>query len=238
MTSTPRRAPKVAVVLCGSGRADGSEIHESVSCLIHLARLGASYSCFAPDAPQREVVDHLTGQPAAETRNQLVEAARIARGDIKPLASLDPAAFDAVVFPGGFGAAKNLCTFAADGANCSVIPDVERIVRAFHESKKPIAMCCIAPVIGAKVLGTKAKGPGVRVTVGDDAGVGAAIASWGSTSITTPVDRACTDDANRIASAPAYMYAKANPHEVYEGIGRMIESALGMINPDRAIGTL
>jgi len=221
--------PRVAVVLCGSGRADGSEIHESVSCLIHLARLGAAYACFAPDIPQKEVVNHLTGKPTGESRNQLVEAARIARGEIQPLASLDPAAFDAIVFPGGFGAAKNLCTFAADGANCTVIPEVERIVRAFHAAKKPIAMCCIAPVIGAKVLGTKAKGPGVRVTVGEDAGVGAAIASWGSTAVITPVDRACTDEVNRFASAPAYMYGDANPHEVYEGIGRMIEAALGMV---------
>ncbi len=225
--------PHVAVVLCGSGRADGSEIHESVSCLIHLARLGASYTCFAPDAPQKEVVNHLTGKTTSESRNQLVEAARIARGDIKPLSTLDPASFDAVVFPGGFGAAKNLCTFATDGANCTVIPDVERVVRAFHAAKKPVAMCCIAPVIGAKVLGTAARGPGVRVTVGDDAGVSAAITSWGSTSIATPVDRACTDEANRFASAPAYMYADANPHQVYEGIGRMIESALGMIQSAR-----
>lgn len=223
--------PRVAVVLCGSGRADGSEIHESVSCLVHLSRLGAAYRCFAPDAPQAEVVNHLTGKPVPETRNQLVEAARIARGEVDPLAALRVEDYDAVVFPGGFGAAKNLCTFAKDGPGCTVIPDVERVVKGFHAARKPIGMCCIAPVIGAKVLGTKAGGPGVRVTVGDDQGVGAAIASWGSASVARPVDQALVDDAARLATAPAYMYGDATPHEVFEGIGRMIERTLAMVAP-------
>src|SRR5579862_9497660 len=131
--------PNIAVVLCGCGRADGSEIHEAVSCLIHLSRLGATYSCFAPDAPQAGVINHLTGKPSpGEKRNQLVESARIARGRIAPLSTLNPADFDAAVFPGGFGAAKNLCTFAKDGERCTVIPDVERIVKSFHAAAKPI----------------------------------------------------------------------------------------------------
>src|SRR5262245_33945366 len=130
---------RVAVVLAGCGRADGSEIHESVSCLIHLARLGAEYRCFAPRGPQADVVNHLTGAPAAETRDMLVEAARIARGEIEAISALRAEDFDAVVFPGGFGAAKNLCTFARDGANCVVIPEVERIVKAFHGARKPVA---------------------------------------------------------------------------------------------------
>lgn len=221
--------PKVAVVLAGCGRADGSEIHESVSCLIHLSRLGAAYHCFAPDAPQADVVDHATGQPVpGERRNMLVESARIARGDISPLARLRVEDYDAVVFPGGFGAAKNLCTFAKDGENCTVIPDVERVVKGFRAAGKPIGMCCIAPVIAARVLGKAAGGPGVRVTIGDDAATAAAIARMGSSNVVKPVDEAAVDEGNRLATAPAYMYGQASPHEVYQGIGRMIEATLAM----------
>ena len=220
---------KVAVVLAGCGRADGSEIHEAVSCLIHLSRMGAEYQCFAPDAPQADVVNHLTNEPAAgERRNQLVEAARIARGSILPLTRLDPGAFDAAVFPGGFGAAKNLCTFAKDGENCAVIPDVERAVKGFHAKGKPVGMCCIAPVIAAKVLGKAAGGPGCSVTIGDDAGTASAIVKMGSSNVVKSVTEAAVDKPNKLATSPAYMYGKATPFQVYEGIGRMVEETLKM----------
>jgi enhancing lycopene biosynthesis protein 2 len=221
---------KVAVVLAGCGRGDGSEIHESVSCLVHLARLGAEYACFAPDAPQADVVNHLTGTPEGGARNMLVEAARIARGEIAPLATLRHDEFDAVVFPGGFGAAKNLCTFARDGENCSVLPDVERVIKAFHDAGKPVAMCCIAPVIGARVLGRARGGPGVSVTIGDDAGTAAAIGKMGSTNIRRGVTEAAVDERERIATTPAYMYGEASPWEVYQGIGKMIEETLAMVS--------
>jgi enhancing lycopene biosynthesis protein 2 len=223
----------VAVVLCGCGRGDGSEIHEAVSCLLHLSRLGVQYRCFAPDAPQADVINHVTGEPMKEQRNQMVEAARIARGEIAPLAQLDPSSFDAVVFPGGFGAAKNLCSFARDGENCTVNPDVERVVKGFHSAGKPVAMCCIAPVIGARVLGRAAGGPGVKVTIGNDAGVAAAMGKWGSQNVVKAVTEAAVDESNRISSAPAYMYGEASPWEVYQGIGRMIEEMLRMLPPPR-----
>jgi enhancing lycopene biosynthesis protein 2 len=222
-------SPRVAVVLAGSGRGDGSEIHESVSCLIHLARLGASYQCFAPDLPQADVINHLTGEPMAEKRNMLVEAARIARGDIKPIGELREGEFDAVVFPGGFGAAKNLCTFAKDGAKATVNADVERVIKGFHGAKKPVAMCCIAPVLGARVLGKAAGGPGVKVTIGDDANVAGAISTWGSSNIVKKVTEAAVDEANRLTTTPAYMYGDASPWEVYQGIGAMIEQMVGML---------
>ncbi len=229
------KQPLVAVVLAGSGRGDGSEIHESVSCLIHLARLGASYQCFAPDQPQADVINHLTGEPAkGESRNMLVEAARIARGDIRPITQLREADFDAVVFPGGFGAAKNLCTFAKDGENCTVLPEVERVVNGFHAARKPIAMCCIAPVIGARVLGKKAGGPGVNVTIGDDKGTASAISAWGSSNIVKAVTEAAIDEANRVSTTPAYMYGEASPWEVYQGIGEMIERMMAMMGSGRA----
>ena len=226
---------RVAVVLCGCGRADGSEIHESVSCLVHLARLGAVYRCFAPDGPQADVVNHLTGKPASESRNMLVESARIARGEIAPLASLQSGEFDAVVFPGGFGAAKNLCTFAKDGENCTVHPEVERVIKAFHESGKPVGMCCIAPVIGAKVLGTKVGGPGVKVTLGAPGAAADAVAKMGAKHEARKVTEACIDENARVATAPAYMDDAANPWQVYEGIGRMIEATMKMVGQKAAV---
>ncbi len=216
---------KIAVVLCGCGRADGSEIHESVSCLIHLARHGALYRCFAPDAPQPSVVNHVTDEVMRESRNMMVESARISRGDITPLAKLDVDAFDAVVFPGGFGAAKNLCDFASRGAACAVLPDVERVLRGFHAKNKPVGLCCIAPVLAARVLGTRMGGPGVRVTVGPDSPAASAIAEMGSTNVARQATEAFVDDANKIVTTPAYM-CDAQPHQVYEGIGQMIERVL------------
>jgi enhancing lycopene biosynthesis protein 2 len=220
---------RVAVVLAGCGRADGSEIHEAVSCLIHLARLGVECACFAPDVPQADVVNHVTGQPMPEKRNVLVESGRIARGDIRPLSALEHSEFDAAVFPGGFGAAKNLCTFARDHENCTVLPDVERTVRAFHGAGKPVAMCCIAPVIGARVLGTARNGPGVRVTVGNDPDVGAAIGKMGATNVSKSVTEIEVDETQRVVTTPAYMHGDATPWEVFRGIGPMIEQILAMV---------
>jgi enhancing lycopene biosynthesis protein 2 len=220
----------VAIVLGGCGRGDGSEIHESVSCLIHLSRLGIPYRCFAPDQDQVDVVDHASGKPMAQKRNLMVEAARISRGEISPLASLDVEAFAGVVFPGGFGAAKNLCTFAKDGVNCVVHPDVARVIKGFHARRKPIAVCCIAPVLAARTLGTALGGPGVEVTIGTDDGVASAIAAWGSRNVAKRVTEAHTDIAQRVVSTPAYMYGDATPAQVYEGVGRMVEQFAALAN--------
>ncbi|MBK9188821.1 MAG: isoprenoid biosynthesis glyoxalase ElbB [Phycisphaerales bacterium] len=222
-------AKRVAVVLSGCGRGDGSEIHESVSVLIHLSRAGLAYRCFAPDAPQRDVVNHATGEPSpAEARNQMVEAARIARGEIAPLSTLDVEAFEAVVFPGGFGAAKNLCDFALKGADCRVEPDVARVLKGFHAKKKPIALCCIAPVLAAKVLGTGNAGPGCSVTIGHDEGTAKAVAAMGATNVALGATHSHTDAANKVITTPAYM-CDASPHEVFTGIGKMIDAMAAML---------
>ena len=124
---------KVAVVLAGCGVYDGSEINEAVLTLLCLEQQGASYQCFAPDVEQMHVINHLTGEPAeGESRNVLVEAARIARGNIKGLAEAQVGEFDALVVPGGFGAAKNLSDFAVAGAAMQVQPDFLALARAFH----------------------------------------------------------------------------------------------------------
>jgi enhancing lycopene biosynthesis protein 2 len=221
---------RAAVVLSGCGVFDGSEIHEAVSVLLHLSRHGAAVQCFAPDKAQMHVVNHATGQPSTgEVRNVLVESARIARGNIKPLAQLRAADFDCVVFPGGFGAAKNLCDFAVRGVDMQVDPDVQRVVKEFHSSGKPVGMCCISPVIGAKVLGTRAGGPGAAVTIGNDEQTAAAISSWGSRNVVHPVTAAHTDPANSLVTSPAYMYGDAPIHEVYEGIGLMVAGVLARV---------
>lgn len=220
---------RVAVVLAGSGRADGSEIHESVSVLTHLNRHAIAYQCFAPDKPQAEVVNHVTGKAeVGQTRNQMVEAARIARGEIKPIATLNAEDFDAIVFPGGFGAAKNLCTFAKDGANCTVDADVARVIRAFHAAGKPIGLACIAPVIAAKVLGIGGGGPGCEVTIGSDAGTASAISAMGAKNIDKDVTQAHVDAKNRIVTTPAYM-CDTGPWGVYQGVGAMIDELAAML---------
>ncbi|XP_068541647.1 glutamine amidotransferase-like class 1 domain-containing protein 3, mitochondrial [Anas acuta] len=163
-SSSPRpRGARVAVVLSGCGVYDGTEIHEASAILVHLSRGGAEVQMYAPDVPQMHVVDHSKGQPAeAESRNVLVESARIARGKITSLAKLTTADHDAVIFPGGFGAAKNLSTFAVDGKDCKVNREVERVLKDFHKAGKPIGLCCISPVLAAKVLS------GAEVTVGHE----------------------------------------------------------------------
>lgn len=217
--------PKVAVVLSGCGVFDGSEIHEAVSMLVHLSRHGAEVQCFAPDI-ERPAVNHLTRQREAQPRNVLVESARIARGKVKPLSKLRAAEYDAVVFPGGFGAATNLSDFADKGAACSTLPDVDRVVKEFHEAGKPVGMCCIAPVIAARVLGTERGGPGVSVTIGNDEATSGAIAGMGAKNINKSVTEALADEKHKVYTTPAYMYGEAPVHEVYEGIGAMIDSVM------------
>ncbi|HBS28212.1 MAG TPA: isoprenoid biosynthesis protein ElbB [Phycisphaerales bacterium] len=220
---------KAAIILSGCGVFDGSEIHEAVSVLIHLSRHGAQAECFAPDGAQPQVINHLTGQTApGETRNMLVEAARIARGRIRPLRELHAADFDAVFFPGGFGAAKNLSSFATQGAECSVLPEVERVLREFRDAGKPIAMCCIAPVIAARVFGTRSGGPGCAVTIGDDRSTAAALGAMGARHVSKGVTQALVDEANNLVTSPAYMHA-APIHEVYEGIGEMVDRTLSLV---------
>ena len=218
-----------AVVLSGCGVFDGTEIHEAVAVLFHLSRLGARTTCFAPDKPQMHVVDHATGKPVdGAHRNVQSESARIARGKIQPLTELKAQGFDAVFFPGGFGAAKNLCDFAAKGKDCNVDPDVARVIREFHGAGKPIGLCCIAPVLAARVLGTVAGGPGVSVTIGEDPQTAGAIEACGARHVKTAVTSAHVDEPNRVVTAPAYMY-DAPIHQVFEGIGKLVESTLARV---------
>lgn len=232
--------PRVAVVLSGCGFLDGAEIHESVSVLVHLARLGARVHCFAPDQDAPSAVDHYTGAPdRGPRRNMLHEAARIARGKehISPLADLDASRFDAVIFPGGFGAAKNLCTFATEGPACTVLPDVERALKAFHAAGKPIGLCCIAPALAARVFGRPGKDSAnaPTITLGPESGAADAARAMGARHVAKPVTEAVTDEGNRIVTTPAYM-CEADPFGVFTGIGTMVEGVVRMAASPATVG--
>jgi enhancing lycopene biosynthesis protein 2 len=215
---------KIAIILSGCGVQDGSEIHEAVMTLLAVVKAGATPLFFAPDVPQRRVVNHLTKEPVNETRNVLVESARIARGEVKPLAKLTAGEADAVIFPGGFGAALNLCDFAEKGPDCAVNPDVARVVKEFHAAKKPIGALCIAPALLAKVLGAA----GVQVTIGTDAATAAAISKTGANHVNKHVDEILIDEKNRVVTTACYMHAK-NIAEVEVGASKVVEQILKMI---------
>ncbi len=219
---------RVAVVLSGCGVMDGSEIHEATIALLCLARSGAEAVCFAPDIPQSDVVNHLCNEPqTGEKRRVLVESARIARGEVAALAELDVDAVDAIVLPGGFGAAKNLCNFASEGADCDVNPDVARVLRAMHQAGKPIGVMCIAPAPAAKVLGAMETDSPVKLTIGNDADTSDALRAMGVEHVDCAVDDIVVDSANRVVSTPAYMLAD-NLAEVEAGVSKLIDAVLEM----------
>lgn len=209
---------KVAVVLSGCGFLDGAEITEAVSTLIALSQAGFSYDIFAPDRPQMHVVDHAKGTPTGESRNILCEAARIARGKIAALGELQSADYAAIVFPGGFGAAKNLCNFAVAGEDATMFPDVQTVIMPFVATKKPVVAICAAPLL----LGLAAKLAdihGARITLGAGGEpLAQAITAWGQEHVSLPVEQACVDEANRFVSAPAYMYGEASPAQIFASV--------------------
>ena len=213
---------KIAVVLSGCGVYDGAEIHESVLTLLAISRRGAEAVCFAPDIRQHHVVNHLTGQEAAESRNVLVEAARIARGQITDLAKFDAASVDALVFPGGFGAAKNLSSFAFDGPGCSVNPEVEKAVKAMVAAGKPVAALCIAPALLAKILGN------VELTIGQDAGTAAALEKLGAKHIATRATEVVIDRKHKLVTTPCYML-ESSVAEIADGADNVIKAVLELI---------
>ena len=167
---------KIAVILSGCGVYDGAEIHESVITLLRLDQRGAQVQCFAPDIAQLHVINHLTGQEMPESRNVLVESARIARGEVKDIREANADDFDALIVPGGFGAAKNLSNFAVEGAGCSVNPQVLELAEAFAEAGKPVGLICISPALAAKIYG-----PGVTCTIGNCPETAAALDKMGAT---------------------------------------------------------
>ena len=212
---------KFAIVLAGCGVYDGAEIHEATMTMLAISRQGAEYQCFAPDIDQAHVVNHLTGKEMNEKRNVLVESARIARGNILPLADFKAVDFDAIVFPGGFGVAKNLCTFAFDGPECSVNEDARMAVGEMHKAQKPIGALCISPVLIARIIGN------VEVTIGNDKGTATAVESMGGKHMIATHGEVVVDSSNKIVTTPCYML-DANISQIADGAGNVIKTIMGM----------
>ncbi len=190
---------KFAVVLSGCGVYDGAEIHEAVLTLLAIDKAGAGYQCFAPDMQQHHVINHITGKETGETRNVLVESARIARGNIRPLFQFKAADYDALIFPGGFGAAKNLCDWALNGDNCSVNPGVESVIKAMFEAGKPVGAMCISPVILARLF------QGTNLTTGNDPASRKFIEKRGNKYTQTEHGEVVVDKVRKLFTTPCYM---------------------------------
>ncbi|MCC6551922.1 MAG: isoprenoid biosynthesis glyoxalase ElbB [Polyangiaceae bacterium] len=217
--------PTVGIILSGCGVYDGAEIHEAVITLLALDRAGASVRCMAPNVSQLHVVNHLTGEVVSgEERNVRVEAARIARGKVEDLAAVSAGTLDALILPGGFGAAKNLCDFAIKGGDCAVHPEVARVVREVHAAKRPIGAICIAPALIARLLGEERP----RLTIGTDEGTAKAIEQMGACHEACGVEGTVVDAERKLVTTPAYMLARSIS-EAATGIERLVEEVLAMI---------
>lgn len=224
----------IGVLLSGCGVYDGSEIHESVFTLLSIDQLGGKAVCMAPDAAQHHVVNHITGEEMSESRNVLTEAARIARGDIRNLADVTADDLDALVIPGGFGAAKNLTTWAFSGPDGTIDQEVRRIINEVHDAGKPIVGLCMGPTVIAKAL----EGSGVKahLTVGtteeaspyEIAAISQGMEKTGAVAEMRTVREVAVDEGNRIITAPCYMMeagiseVRANIHMAMEELFRML----------------
>jgi enhancing lycopene biosynthesis protein 2 len=213
---------RFAVILAGCGVYDGAEIHEATLTLLAIARAGASYQCFAPDKEQTHVVNHVTGITINESRNVLIESARIARGKIKPLNLYDPEIFDALILPGGLGVAKNLCSFAFDGSDCTVDPEVELSVIASVEAGIPIGALCIAPTLIAKIL------PGAKVTIGNDIETAKAIEKMGAEHLNTDHTEVVIDKKYKLVTSPCYML-DANIVQIAQGAENVVKELIELM---------
>ena len=216
---------KFAVILAGCGHKDGAEINEAVSLLLAIDQHQCAYQCFAPDRPQAEVIDHASGKKVCNAkRNILAEAARIARGDVLPIEQFKAEDYDALFFPGGFGAAKNLCDYAFKGVNMEVQPDVARAILEMHKAGKPIGAQCIAPVMLAKLI------PGVYVTLGaEGTPVTDEVRSWGANHVQTENGDVCADNGNLVFTTPAFML-DATLKDIYAGAYNMVEAVVDCLD--------
>ena len=214
---------KFAVILSGCGVYDGAEIHESVMTLLAIAKNGGSYKIFAPDVKQHHVINHITGEEMKESRNVLIESARIARGDISPLKTYRPEEFDALILPGGFGVAKNLCTYAFDGPEMKIDSIVEKAIKDTHKTGKPIGALCISPVLIAGVLGE------VDVTIGSDETTAGHIEELGAVHVETGNGEIVIDTANRVVTNPCYML-DASILDIATGADNVVKAIIELVN--------
>ncbi|MBC8213551.1 MAG: isoprenoid biosynthesis glyoxalase ElbB [Candidatus Marinimicrobia bacterium] len=217
---------KIGVCLAGCGVMDGSEIHESVITILALDRLGVEIIFMAPDVNQLKVVNHLDASNLNENRNVRVESGRIARGSVMDIAEVSSNNIDALIFPGGFGAALNLCDFGISGPNCNIHSEVKRIVQEMIQSKKPIGAICIAPAMLAKAI--EDLNLNAKLTIGTDSGTASAIESMGSKHINCSVTDCVVDETNKIVTTPAYMLSE-NISEVATGIEKLVTKIIQFV---------
>ena len=217
---------KVGVLLSGCGVNDGAEIHESVITMLALDRAGAEMVLMAPNIDQMHVVNHYTGQEMDEYRNVLVESSRIARGNIKDMAEISANDMDALIIPGGFGVAKNLCDYAMAGPDCSINPDVYRLISELKLLNKPIGAICIAPAMMAKILGELDES--ANMTIGSDETTSKDIEAMGSIHIECQVSEMVVDEEKNLVTTPAYMEAKTIK-DAADGIEKLVKQVLSMI---------
>lgn len=209
---------KVAIILAGCGVKDGSEIHESTMLMLALSQQNIAYDCFAPDLPQHDVVNHLSGETMAETRNMLVEAARIARGSIRALSELQLEEYRAICIPGGFGVAKNLCDYAQTGKNLQILPQLQELLTQAHAKKIPLLALCIAPVILAKLV------TGAQITIGQDEQVAQDIRDLGGEAVLCGEhEGVIIDEKNLFFTTPCYML-EANIAQIYAGVASLVKA--------------
>ena len=218
---------KVGVILSGCGVYDGSEIHESVITLLALNRAGADVTVMAPDKNQMHVINHQTGEVAEdESRNIMVESARIARGPVRDVATVQASEFDGLVLPGGFGAAKNLCDFAINGADCEIDHDVASLILEMHNSEKPVLAMCIAPALAAKALTDGGVNP--TITIGNDVDTVAGLKKLGAIHQEQPVEGVTIDATNKVITTPAYMLGP-EIKDIAAGIEKAIDGLMKML---------
>ena len=208
---------KIGVLLSGAGVYDGAEIHEAVLTLLEIESLGYEAVCIGIDAPQHHVINHLNGQEQAQTRNMLEEAARIARGQIREIRTVVPADLDALVIPGGFGSAKNFSSWAFEGPNGQIRPDVKLLLVNMYNVGKPIVALCVSPVLLALAFEDMAIGQ--QITIGSksapspynisDFQVG--LQAKGAQTPDCTIQEICIDASNRIITAPCYMLEASLP---------------------------
>jgi enhancing lycopene biosynthesis protein 2 len=215
---------KVGVMLSGCGVFDGSEIHEAVLTLLALDRAGVETVCMAPDMNQIHVINHLTQEQTEEKRNVLVESARIARGKIKNLKDVKASDLDALIMPGGMGAAKNLSTFAIQGTDAQVNPEVKRLLNEMVSAGKPVGAICIAPATLTKALSDKKP----QVTIGNDLNTAQAIGKMGGDHKNCTVDMIHVDESNNIVTTPAYMLGPGIK-DIAVGIEKLVNKVVSMI---------
>ncbi len=214
---------KIGLILSGCGKLDGSEVHESVVTILALDKKGVEIIYMAPDV-DFIAADHSTGKESDELRNTIIESCRISRCEIKNIENVSASDIDALILPGGFGAAKNLCNFADKGADAVVHPQVTRLIIEMNESLKPIGAICIAPVVTAKVLGHKK----IRVTIGNDMATASAIETMGCKHVECKVENIVTDDAQKIVTTPAYMLGPSIK-DIAQGIEKLVDKVISMI---------